>query len=199
MRHSAEATPTLESANVTSSAPGRLAMTAEDIGSFLIRVTVAWLFLSGAWASGKDESRRKCVTADTALVFKWRPDLFALVGIFMAAAGGLSVLLGVFPRIGALALTIFLVPAAMIHLAMRRQAMALKEKIRDGLTGKISFSARNDVDALGDLAALGNYTSALKNLSLIGPTAYLVLAGARPPMLIGFGPDWQLHGLLTQL
>jgi uncharacterized membrane protein YphA (DoxX/SURF4 family) len=174
-------------------------MALEDIGSLLIRVTIAWLFLSGAWASGKDESARKFVTAKTGLVFKWRPDLFAHVGIFMAAAGGLSVLLGVFPRIGALALTIFLVPAAMIHLAMRRQVMALEEKLRDGLTGKISFSARNDLDALGDLAALGHYTSALKNLSLIGPTAYLVLAGARAPMLIGFGPDWQLHGILTQL
>lgn len=63
MRHSAEATPTLESANVTFSAPRRLAMAAEDIGSLLIRVTVALLFLQGVWASGKDESRRKCVTA----------------------------------------------------------------------------------------------------------------------------------------
>jgi hypothetical protein len=119
--------------------------------------------------------------------FSWRPRVAS------PFSSGFS------PRIGALALTIFLVPAAMIHLAMRRQVMALEEKLRDGLTGKISFSARNDLDALGDLAALGHYTSALKNLSLIGPTAYLVLAGARAPMLIGFGPDWQLHGILTQL
>lgn len=103
-----------------------------------------------------------------------------------------------FPRIGALALTIFLVPAAMIHLAKRRQAIALKDKILHGLAGKTSSSVRDDVDALGDSAALGHYTAALKNLSLLGPTAYLVLAGARPPMLIGFGSDWQLHGLLTQ-
>jgi uncharacterized membrane protein YphA (DoxX/SURF4 family) len=173
-------------------------MALEEIGSLLIRVTVAWLFLGGAWASGKDATARKFVIADTALVFPWRPDLFASAGIFMAGAGGLSVLFGVFPRIGALAMTIFLVPAAMIHLAKRRQALALKEKVLAGLTGKINGPARNDLDALGASAALGHYTSALKNMSLIGPTAYLVLAGARPPMLIGFGSDWQLHGLLTQ-
>jgi uncharacterized membrane protein YphA (DoxX/SURF4 family) len=173
-------------------------MALEDIGSLLIRVSVGWLFLGGAWACSKDTMGHKCAVADTALVFKWRPELFALLGIFMAGAGGLSVLFGIFPRLGALALTIFLVPAAMIHLAKRRQALALKEKILAELTGKISFSARNDLDALGASAAFGHYTAALKNLSLIGPTAYLVLAGARPPMLIGFGSDGQLHGLLTQ-
>ena len=173
-------------------------MALEDIGSLLIRVTVAWLFLGGAWASGKDATARKFVVADTALVFAWRPELFAFAGIFMAGAGGLSVLLGIFPRLGGLALMIFLVPAAMIHLAKRRQAIALKETILHGLTGKTSSSVRDDLDALGDSAALGHYTAALKNLCLIGPTAYLVLAGARPPILIGFGSDWQLHGLLTQ-
>ncbi len=86
----------------------------------------------------------------------------------------------------------------MIHLAKRREALALKETILDGLTGRIGGSVLSDVEALGDSAALGHYTSAIKNLSLIGPTAYLVLAGARPPMLIGFGPDWHWHGLLMQ-
>ena len=41
-------------------------------------------------------------------------------------------------------------------------------------------------------------TSALKNLVLMAPTAYLALAGAEP-MLIGFGPNGQLQGLLTRL
>jgi len=173
-------------------------MALDDLGSLLIRVALAWLFLGGAWASGKNATAHRCVIADTALVFPWRPDLFAFAGIFMAGAGGLSVLLGIFPRLGALAMMIFLVPAAMIHLAKRRQALALKDKVLAGLTGKVNSSARNDLDALGDSAALGHYTAALKNISLIGPTAYLVLAGARPPMLIGFGSDGQIYGLLTQ-
>ncbi len=193
-----EAASPLESAKfVHRNGGSRMAL--EDIGSLLLRVTVALLFLDGAWTSAKTKTRREAVTAATGLVFKWRPDLFALAGIFMAAAGGLSVLLGVFPRIGALAMTIFLPAAAMIHFALGREAAALKKTILDGPTGKLARSTRRDVEALGMSAVLGNYTSALKNLSLIGPTVYLALVGVRPPMLIGFGPDWQLHGILMQL
>jgi hypothetical protein len=45
---------------------------------------------------------------------------------------------------------------------------------------------------------LGNFTSALKNLTLMALTLYVALAGTEP-MLIGFGPDGQLQGLLTRL
>jgi hypothetical protein len=54
------------------------------------------------------------------------------------------------------------------------------------------------VSTLGATAAFGHMTAGLKNLFLIAPAAYLVLAGGRLPMLIGFGPDWKLQGLLTQ-
>jgi hypothetical protein len=37
------------------------------------------------------------------------------------------------------------------------------------------------------LAVIGNFTSALKNLTLMAPTLYLALAGVKP-ILIGFGP-----------
>lgn len=130
-------------------------------------------------------------------MFTWRPHLFALAGIVLAGAGGLSMLLGIFPRLGALAMAVFLVPAALIHLAKRRQALALMHTILHGLPDKPAV--RRDVDALGASAALGHYTAALKNLSLLGPVLYLVLAGGRSPMLIGLGPDWQLQGLLTQI
>ena len=175
-------------------------MALEDIGSLLIRVTVALLFLQGAWASSQDSKARQAVIAGTALVFKWRPDLFAYGGMVMAAAAaGLSVLLGIFPRLGALAMTIFLVPAAMIHLSKRREAVALKDKILADLPNSTGNTERNDVEQLTASTVLGHTTAALKNLSLIGPTLYLVLAGASPPMLIGIGPDCQWQGLLTQL
>ena len=49
---------------------------------------------------------------------------------------------------------------------------------------------------LGELAWIGNFTSALKNLILIAPTLYLALAGVEP-MLVGFGADGTLRGLLV--
>ena len=85
-------------------------MILEEIGSLAIRVGLGWLFLTGAWASCKDKAGRDFTVAETALVFKWRPELFATLGILMLGAGGLSVLFGVFPRLGALTMTVFLVP-----------------------------------------------------------------------------------------
>ncbi len=173
-------------------------MALEDIGSLLIRVTVSLLFLQGAWASSQSAASRQAVIADTGLVFKWRPELFAYAGMILAAASGLSVLLGIFPRLGALGMTIFLVPAALIHLAKRRQAIALERKILAELPAKAEDIAREDVDKLTASTILGHTTDALKNLSLLGATLYLVLAGARAPMLIGLGPDCQWQGLLTR-
>jgi hypothetical protein len=142
---------------------------------------------------GRAESRH----GRPALVFPWHSELFMLAGVALMAAGGLSVLLGIFPRLGALALTFFLIPAAMIHFRKAREAAALKARILAGPAGK-SSDGRQAVATLGDSAVIGNFTSALKNLNLMALTLYVALAGTEP-MLIGFGPDGQLQGLLTRL
>ena len=174
-------------------------MALEDIGALLLRVILGVLFLSCVWGCSKDATARQNAVAATALVFKRRPELFATASVLLAAAGALSVLLGVFPRLGALAMVIYLVPAAMVHFAMQRESLVLQAKILRETNGKIDVTSTSDVSALGATAAFGHMTAGLKNLFLIAPAAYLVLAGGRPPMLIGFGPDWKLQGLLTQL
>lgn len=174
-------------------------MILEDIGSFLLRLTVGWLFVMGAWGVSKDANARDFAIRETALVFKWRPELAALAGILMMGAGGLSILLGVFPRIGAFVLAIFLIPGALIHFAKRSQAIGYKDKVLTALTDKPDSQASRAVNALASSAVMGHYVSALKNLSLLGPTLYLVFAGTREPMLLGFGPNWRLQGLLAQL
>lgn len=45
-------------------------MILEDLGSLVIRVALGWLFVTGAWASGKDKAGRDFTTSETALVFK---------------------------------------------------------------------------------------------------------------------------------
>jgi len=174
-------------------------MILEDIGSLLIRVALGWLFITGAWASGRDKADRDFTVSETALMFKWRPDLFALLGIAMMGLGGLSVLFGIFPRLGALAMTIFLVPAAMIHFAKRGQAMALQNQIEPALSEEAGAAARDALKTLVNTAVLGHFTAGLKTLCLLGSTLYLVLAGAREPMLIGLGSDGHWHGLLSRL
>ena len=169
-------------------------MSLEETGSLPIRVAIGLLFLISAFACGKDAGAREAAAADTALVFPARPELFLLGGIAVMALGGLSVLLGIFPRLGAVALALFLVPAAMIHFRKAAQAEALKQAFLSEHGG--SSAARTTVQQLGDLAWIGNFTSALKNLILIAPTLYLALAGVEP-MLVGLGADGTLRGLLV--
>jgi uncharacterized membrane protein YphA (DoxX/SURF4 family) len=174
-------------------------MILEDLGSLVIRVALGWLFVTGAWASGKDKAARDFTTSETALVFKWRPEIFACLGILMLALSGLSVLFGVFPRLGALIMTVFLVPAAMIHFAKRGQAEAFKDQIAPVLSRESHAEAKSALEALTANAVFGHFTAGLKTLCLLGPSLYLVLAGAREPMLIGLGADGHWHGLLTRL
>ena len=169
-------------------------MDPEAAGSLLIRIALALLFLQGVWACCRDAEAWRGATADAALVFKRSPRLATLLGMIVAAIGALSVLFGIFPRIGALAMAIFLVPAALIHFAKQRQAATLAARIAPSLAD--DAAGREALGTLTASTALGNYTAGLKNLTLIAPALYLVLAGARDPMLIGLGPGWQLYGLL---
>jgi hypothetical protein len=50
-------------------------MILDDIGSFLLRLTIGILFLMGAWASGKNRHALKFTIGETALVFKSRPEV----------------------------------------------------------------------------------------------------------------------------
>jgi uncharacterized membrane protein YphA (DoxX/SURF4 family) len=173
-------------------------MSLDELASLLIRVAVGLLFVVSAYACSKNADARKGVVADTAVVFPRKPELFALAGVLWMLAGGLSVLLGIFPRLEALSLTLFLIPAGMIHFRKARRAAALKQSILAGTGSKSSGAVRQAIVELGDSAVLGNFTSALKGLMLMALTLYIVLAGAEP-MLIGLGPDGRLHGVLTRL
>lgn len=172
-------------------------MVLEEIGSLIIRLALAWLFLTGTWASSKDAAGRAFTVSETALVFKWHPALFATLGVLMMGLGGLSVLFGVLPRLGALALTVFLVPAAMIHFAKRDQAMALKAKIEPALAN--NPGADGALNLLTTTAVLGHFTAGVKTLALLGASLYLVIAGANEPLLIGLGADGTWQGFLTRL
>ena len=174
-------------------------MSLEDAGALLLRLTVGALFLMGTWASVKNPAARDLTTAETALVFKTNPRLFAYLGIAMMGLGGLSIIFGVFPRLGALALTIFLVGAGAIHFVKRAQLTGYAKTIEPEWTGDGAGPARQALSALTEAGVLGHFVAGLKNYALTGATAYLVLTGCRAPMLIGFGPDGALQVLLTRL
>jgi len=63
-------------------------MTLEELGSLLIRISVAWLFLIAAWY---DTRGFKLIQQEIGLLFKWRPGFFAAAGVMMMAAGAISI------------------------------------------------------------------------------------------------------------
>ena len=172
-------------------------MSLEDVGALILRLAVGGLFLMGAWGSVKDRAAREFTTAETGLVFKRNPTFFAYAGIAMMGLGGLSIVFGVFPRLGALVLTVFLFGGAMIHFAKRAQLEGYEKEIEPALTGDGARPALQALHALTAAGVMGHFTAGLKNYALSGATAYLVLAGGRAPMIIGFGPDGTLQGMLT--
>ncbi|MGA9442316.1 MAG: hypothetical protein WBV18_02660 [Methyloceanibacter sp.] len=58
---------------------------------------------------------------------------------------------------------------------------------------------RKALQALTDAGVIRYPTAGLKNVALACVRAYLVLAGARESVLVGFGPDGSLQRLLTRL
>ena len=126
-------------------------------------MTIGLLFVVSAYICSKDAKARKAATADTALVFPWQPEWFTLAGVLWDVDRRIVGSARHLPRFGALSLTLFLPPAAMIHFRKARQAASLKEAIL--AVGKTS-GVRHEVTVLGASAALGNCPAALKTLTL---------------------------------
>jgi uncharacterized membrane protein YphA (DoxX/SURF4 family) len=154
-------------------------MALEEIAALIIRLTIGLLVVISAYVCSKDAASRQGAIADTALVFPWRTELFTFAGVMLMLLGGLSVLLGIFPRLGAIALTLFLIPAAMIH--FRKASQSRRPEGRHprragrevGHRAGIRHCARRFRHAR-------QFQSALKNLTLMALTLYIALAGAEP-------------------
>ena len=102
-------------------------MASEQIGALIIRVTIGLLFVISAYVCSKDAAARQGAIADTALVFPWRAEI---VHLGRRSADAARRLVGAARHLSpsrALTLTLFLIPAAMIHFRKASQAAALKD------------------------------------------------------------------------
>jgi uncharacterized membrane protein YphA (DoxX/SURF4 family) len=137
-----------------------------------LRVTYGLLFLLSAGVLAWDWRRS---------VERGRPLLGALAGPGTAAAGavmaagGLSVALGVYGRVGAALLALFLVPATAVHvLELRRARRAGQGRVEPG---------GNVIAELSASAATAHLDSALKNTALAGVAVFLMVMGTGPGSL----------------
>jgi uncharacterized membrane protein YphA (DoxX/SURF4 family) len=171
----------------------------ENTAVIILRFSLAALFLRAAWACGKNREARQWTESETALLFPTNTRFFALGGIAIMGIGGASILLGFFTRLGALALTGFVITGARIHLIQRQRAFQLEQSVERSVPATDGGGVdRKTLSELAVSASLAHYSSALKNYALAGATAYLVLFGPGDWALVDFGSDFGLAGWLIR-
>ncbi len=157
------------------------------IAWLIFRASYSWVFLNAAWQCGKNRAGVDWTIAESEIIFGRFAPVLGPIGIVVMAVGGLSILFGIFAEIGGVLLASFLVPGTVIHLRKRSEARGLA----DALRSELGSSHLESLDKLTVLAVLGHYSSAMKNVSLIGPAVYFAVMGCGP---MGFYRWWGLAG-----
>lgn len=144
------------------------------------RAFYSFVFLNAAWQCGKNRAGIEWTIAESRILFGNAAPIFGPAGILVMGLGGVSILLGFCAEIAGVSLLLFLPMGAVIHFRQRKRAVSLGE------SSKASMSAGNMevVTELTTLAALGHYSSAIKNWSLIGPAIFLSVIGSGPYSLM---------------
>ncbi len=139
-----------------------------------IRLLFSYVFLNAAWQCGKNRQGREWTVNESRILFGDAAGLFGPLGIVAMAIGGLSILLGICAEFGGILLTVFLAMGAAIHFSHSKRASELQTSIS---------SEAEDQSRLTELAVsaqLGHYSSAIKNISLMGPSIFFAIMGSGP-------------------
>lgn len=145
----------------------------------VLRLGVAYVFLYAAWKNTENAAAWTWTTNETALLFKNRPEaeraklarLCAIAGMAMMYGGGVSVLLGLEPRLGGLLIAAFSIMGMWIHAIRRDEAKQAGEA--GNMMGWSAYSA--------------HVAAGLKNWVLVAAGSVFFLAGAGR---YGLGPDF---------
>ena len=111
----------------------------------VFRIAYAWFYLYALIGLFKDWDS---ALGATEVLIKRRSQGFTILSVAVIAVGGLSILLGIYARLGGLLLLFFNLGGAYIHYRLADQAKKF---------------ALEDNRPLVDLAVLGNISSAQKN------------------------------------
>ena len=155
-----------------------------DLAFLILRMTVGYVFLYAAWKNTESSAAWTWTKNETALLFQNLPDqrrekiarLCAIAGMIMMYGGGVSILVGLEPRLGGLALAVFSLLGIRIHAIRRDEAKSAGE------TG----------NAMGWSAYSAHIAAGLKNWALVRAGLVFVLAGTGR---FGLGIDFLGHAL----
>ena len=151
-------------------------MDGNEISWIILRLAYAWVFLYPVPGLVKDWPG---TVAATRLLFKRLPDLFSGVSVLVMVVGALSILFGIYGRIGAAGLLVFNLGGAVIHYRIADSAR------NTSLSTAASLEDKNTVKQLATLAAVGHTTSAWKNFVLAAVAFFFLIQGTGPWSLVG--------------
>lgn len=154
-----------------------------DVGILCARLGVAIVVLYAAWQNTKNAAGREWTINNTALLFRFLPEKMrrgvaepaAWAGLVMMWGGGLSVLAGLEPRLGAAALIVFLTLGMLIHRINRQDVIALGKEISEAAPAMAAKANDLAWSAFGAHLAAG-----LKNVAMIGVNALFLVNGTGP-------------------
>ena len=171
--------------------------TLNTIGWLALRGSFAYVYLWAFYKNTKDAAARQWTYEHTGYLFtklaepwrRWLTLLFAVGGMAMMSIGGVSILLGLEGRIGALLVLIFTAGGVYSHKLECDVATATAQKIAP----LIPDAAKADFSTVQWSAFAGNYSSGLKNWALCGVCAGIMCWGTGPLSI----SDWTFHRLLA--
>lgn len=147
-------------------------------GWIILRATVGYVYLYALYLNTHDKAARTWLVEHTAYLFpnvsqplqteiaKW----FAVGGMLMMLVGGLSIVLGLEPRGGALTLLVFTAIGVYQHKREREVATQVAAKVQP----LIPSAANADFSTVQWSAYSGQLSSGLKNWGLCGIFALII-------------------------
>ncbi len=150
-------------------------MNVNEISWIILRLVYAWVFLYPVPGLVKDWSG---TVAATRLLVNRLPELFSVVSVLVMVVGALSVLFGIYGRIGAAGLLAFNLGGAVIHFRIAEKARSTS------LSAGASPEDKNTVKQLAMTAEVGHTTSAWKNFVLAAVAFFFLLQGTGPLSLM---------------
>jgi len=162
-----------------------------ELALLVLRLSEAWVFLYAAWQNTKNAQAWQWTVNETGLLFQSFPDptrktlalLCSIAGMFMMYGGGISVLFGIEPRLGGLAIAAFSFMGMRIHAIHRAEA----------------WKAAQAGDPMGWSAYSAHIAAGLKNWGLAGAGLALTLVGTGPRDLAYLNLGIDFFGRITGL
>ena len=150
---------------------------ADDLALLILRLTVAYVYLHGAWMISRNETVRARTVTRTSVLLDNTPfennqavaRLIAYSGVLCMYLGSMGLIFGFQIKIAAFLLFLFTVPGIVVHLKERDQALDLVA----------SLDGTNDPELVEQLKAstyAGHQSSANKNYALLGAALFLLLS-----------------------